>query len=578
MLEFTVEGQKLNRIDLSYTVQSSQNYLRAVFAFRTTDWTDTVKTAVFMSSEDAEATKYCQILDENDSCYIPDELSECNKVGVSVFGTSKSGTVRVTTNTVHIVQDESGYAEGETPQPPSQDVYEQLISKATDAEKIAQSVRDDAEKGKFNGKDGSKGATYSPSVNQDGDLSWTNDAGLPNPPTVNIKGEKGDSGGSMLAELDLSKEELTKKYYGKRFENIPEGNYVISRDGYIASTSNETTQWLHLLVGDELRKDGDRASVITNSGTYYITSSDQDFSLCYQPTSLEVEEELENKADYDDIPTYVSELKNDANYATEQFVEREIANFDFIKIVTELPVTGLPNRTYFVPKTDTDTNDLYDEYMWVNNVWEFIGRKTIDIDLSNYIKNTDFATSENAGVIRLGNGVQMNPYNQTQAINLDKPSYQKQAANLFLSKGTFESLKTKSTDSLDDADDVSIPTSLKVKNELANKADVTTKDIDLESTTATIVITDNKIFKRGTLASLDIRLLTLTANDDYLATLVFNSGATKTSLICPYNIKWLGDDLSNGKFSPVANKDYDITFNWNGRFWTAIVNGNEVSV
>ena len=44
------------------------------------------------------------------------------------------------------------------------------------------------------GKDGSNGATFTPSVDANGNLSWTNDKGLSNPPTVNIKGPKGDSG------------------------------------------------------------------------------------------------------------------------------------------------------------------------------------------------------------------------------------------------------------------------------------------------------------------------------------------------------------------------------------------------
>lgn len=45
-----------------------------------------------------------------------------------------------------------------------------------------------------NGKDGANGATFTPSVDANGNLSWTNDKGLANPATVNIKGPKGDSG------------------------------------------------------------------------------------------------------------------------------------------------------------------------------------------------------------------------------------------------------------------------------------------------------------------------------------------------------------------------------------------------
>lgn len=43
------------------------------------------------------------------------------------------------------------------------------------------------------GADGEDGATFTPSVDSAGNLSWSNDKGLANPPTVNIKGPKGDA-------------------------------------------------------------------------------------------------------------------------------------------------------------------------------------------------------------------------------------------------------------------------------------------------------------------------------------------------------------------------------------------------
>ena len=42
--------------------------------------------------------------------------------------------------------------------------------------------------------DGEDGATFTPSVDDSGNLSWTNDKSLPNPEPVNIKGPKGDTG------------------------------------------------------------------------------------------------------------------------------------------------------------------------------------------------------------------------------------------------------------------------------------------------------------------------------------------------------------------------------------------------
>lgn len=65
------------------------------------------------------------------------------------------------------------------------------------------------------GAPGKNGATFFPSVDTDGNLSWVNDGSLSNPPTVNIKGPKGDTGDianlssftsdTIIAGLDSSK-------------------------------------------------------------------------------------------------------------------------------------------------------------------------------------------------------------------------------------------------------------------------------------------------------------------------------------------------------------------------------------
>jgi hypothetical protein len=45
-----------------------------------------------------------------------------------------------------------------------------------------------------NGGAGENGATFTPHVDTEGNLSWTNDKNLANPQTVNIKGERGPRG------------------------------------------------------------------------------------------------------------------------------------------------------------------------------------------------------------------------------------------------------------------------------------------------------------------------------------------------------------------------------------------------
>ena len=87
------------------------------------------------------------------------------------------------------------------------------------------------------------------------------------------------------------------------------------------------------------------------------------------------------------------------NIASKEYVEEEIAKFDFIKVVDVLPEVGLPNRFYYVPKTNGGKNDLFDEYAWINGDWEYYGTKQIEVDLTDYVKKTDYAKSDKAGVV-----------------------------------------------------------------------------------------------------------------------------------------------------------------------------------
>ena len=61
----------------------------------------------------------------------------------------------------------------------------------------------------------------------------------------------------------------------------------------------------------------------------------------------------------------------------------ELADAGFtVEIVDELPEVGDPKKIYLVPADETKTQNIYDEFLYINNMWEQIGSTAID--LSNY--------------------------------------------------------------------------------------------------------------------------------------------------------------------------------------------------
>ena len=71
-----------------------------------------------------------------------------------------------------------------------------ITFKKTDGQEIIINVKTK------NGEKGETGATFTPVPNEQGVLSWTNDKGLPNPTSVNIKGEKGETGSPYLIYIE----------------------------------------------------------------------------------------------------------------------------------------------------------------------------------------------------------------------------------------------------------------------------------------------------------------------------------------------------------------------------------------
>jgi len=76
-------------------------------------------------------------------------------------------------------------------------------------------------------------------------------------------------------------------------------------------------------------------------------------------------------------------LKSDLSaYYTKAEIDQMISADLKFEVVQTLPSTPDTHTIYLVPKSTSETNNIYDEYMYINNAWELIG--TTEVDLSNY--------------------------------------------------------------------------------------------------------------------------------------------------------------------------------------------------
>ena len=152
-LQFDVDGQFVKRTDNNLPVSKCKNLFKAKFNFIGDEWTGT-KTALFAQGEYSKSV----VLDDNDECVIPWEFFDTDE-NMTIGKVSVSCGDLVTTNCATVKITKSGYQESDASVPPSPDVYQQLIELAEDTKKIAQSVREDADAGEFDGEEG-----YSPKV------------------------------------------------------------------------------------------------------------------------------------------------------------------------------------------------------------------------------------------------------------------------------------------------------------------------------------------------------------------------------------------------------------------------------
>ena len=73
-------------------------------------------------------------------------------------------------------------------------------------------------------------------------------------------------------------------------------------------------------------------------------------------------------------------------------------------VVQELPETGEAGKLYLVPKQTSETNNVFDEYIYINNAWEKIGTTGINVDF-NEILMLRYNDKSNEAIAKVENAI-----------------------------------------------------------------------------------------------------------------------------------------------------------------------------
>lgn len=200
MFKLYANKVNLQRIDKEMVTSGSVNAYDVYFQF-SADWDGITRTAVFRAGD----TQISILLDENNCCTIPWEclLEARRTLYAGVYGT-KGEEVVLPTIWESLGNIEVGATLGNNAQPPTPSIYEQLLSDIGDLNAL-ETVNKESLVGAINevyesggggaGTPGKDGGYYSPSVDDEGNLTWAaSDPSMPSVEGANIKGPKGDTG------------------------------------------------------------------------------------------------------------------------------------------------------------------------------------------------------------------------------------------------------------------------------------------------------------------------------------------------------------------------------------------------
>lgn len=199
--------------------------------------------------------------------------------------------------------------------------------------------------------------------------------------------------------MDITTLAVAIAYANKVGENVKKEGFKVQveTDCSILETIGEEKVFYFLPKKVSKPKDGYDEYIYTNNNWEQIGSTDIDLSnyvtLSDLSTALEAKENTANKATAITERNKTSETLFPTIGAVNAFVLDKIAAITSLsfEVVQTKPTQNIKtNVIYLIPNGQSGTDNIYDEWIYVNNKWELIGSTAID--LSQYAKKSELPT------------------------------------------------------------------------------------------------------------------------------------------------------------------------------------------
>lgn len=152
------------------------------------------------------------------------------------------------------------------------------------------------------------------------------------------------------------------------------------------------------------------AAYTHSQATHAPTNAERNILIGIQQNGVDVSVDSTTRKASITIPAKVSELSNDSKFQTQSQVNAAIStaignvtSMEFVILKAgEYNSNGVPTvagsvgKIYLVPKTSSETANIYTEWIYANGAFEKIGDTAVD--LSGYIQDSDMVPITNAQI------------------------------------------------------------------------------------------------------------------------------------------------------------------------------------